>query len=204
MKGWHSVSYRQHVLDGPQWWKCVRCCWGHLQANQWWMVHMHTTRGQMEGERTACYKLQIDLFFITLFSRGLYSILLQHSKYQLWSFATHSHAAYQTVSSCPSTATELIGANGDKFSVTKSSENLLHKITVEEECRVSHVTIIWVSHDPPHPSLLPSTPYTQEFHSRCQLWDGIRTRHCRWGKFVLPNCLPVQLDPPSISGLYGS
>lgn len=62
-----------------------------------------------------------------------------------------------------------------------------------------HMSLTW----PPvtiHVSLsisLSSTPYTPKFHSRCQLWDGTRRNHCRWEKFVLPNCLPVQPDPLS-------
>lgn len=68
----------------------------------------------------------------------------KHTKYQLWSLAMHSQAAYQTVSSSCSSidsiATELIGANGERFSVRESSESILHKITVDKECKYTVYT----------------------------------------------------------------
>ena len=80
---------------------------------------------------------------------NLISLPRQRTKYQLWSLAMHSHAAHQTVSSC-NTVTELIGANGDRFSVRESSESILHKITVDRECQVSracdcHVILTWAT-----------------------------------------------------------
>ena len=114
------------------------------------MVHLHTTGDELGGEGTTPSEIMFPVFqqtssslpqhTHTLSLPHTYTLSLpQHSKHQLWSLAMHSTRAYQKVSStsCPSKATELMGANGQMFPVTKSSKNALYDITVEENCHVS-------------------------------------------------------------------